>query len=177
MIRRPPRSTLFPYTTLFRSLARQRGKELGFDESRGDGVDVDVGRAEVYGGGLGEADQPCLARRVVGDSEPRPEGLVARDVHDLAVALGTHLLSDELNAVEGAGDVGVQYFLPRLRLEPPQRAVVGHAGVVHEVMHPAQPLAHFAAEGLDLAAAAHVTAGAVHRYPQSADRAFGEERL
>src|SRR5256885_613183 len=75
MIRRPPRSTLFPYTTLFRSLARQRGKELGFDESRGDGVDVDVGRAEVYGGGLGEADQPCLARRVVGDSEPRPEGL------------------------------------------------------------------------------------------------------
>src|SRR3712207_7366519 len=25
MIRRPPRSTLFPYTTLFRSLRRQRG--------------------------------------------------------------------------------------------------------------------------------------------------------
>src|SRR2546430_4190301 len=25
MIRRPPRSTLFPYTTLFRSLARSRG--------------------------------------------------------------------------------------------------------------------------------------------------------
>src|SRR2546426_12550327 len=125
MIRRPPRSTLFPYTTLFRS----RGKELGFDESRGDGVDVDVGRAEVYGGGLGEADQPCLARRVVGDSEPRPEGLVARDVHDLAAALGTHLLSDELNAVEGAGDVGVQYFLARLRPEPPQRAEIGRAHV------------------------------------------------
>src|SRR2546422_6972267 len=27
MIRRPPRSTLFPYTTLFRSQARQRGAE------------------------------------------------------------------------------------------------------------------------------------------------------
>src|SRR2546430_9140174 len=27
MIRRPPRSTLFPYTTLFRSLAQQRGGE------------------------------------------------------------------------------------------------------------------------------------------------------
>src|SRR2546427_12106715 len=26
MIRRPPRSTLFPYTTLFRSLERQRGR-------------------------------------------------------------------------------------------------------------------------------------------------------
>src|SRR5438046_6885316 len=27
MIRRPPRSTLFPYTTLFRSPARERGNE------------------------------------------------------------------------------------------------------------------------------------------------------
>src|SRR3989454_2107265 len=26
MIRRPPRSTLFPYTTLFRSLSRRRGR-------------------------------------------------------------------------------------------------------------------------------------------------------
>src|SRR2546422_8295794 len=29
MIRRPPRSTLFPYTTLFRSLSRRRGGERG----------------------------------------------------------------------------------------------------------------------------------------------------
>src|SRR5690349_23590027 len=29
MIRRPPRSTLFPYTTLFRSEARQRGVKAG----------------------------------------------------------------------------------------------------------------------------------------------------
>src|SRR5256885_10808803 len=28
MIRRPPRSTLFPYTTLFRSLAQERGCRL-----------------------------------------------------------------------------------------------------------------------------------------------------
>src|SRR3712207_8258768 len=28
MIRRPPRSTLFPYTTLFRSFARQMRKEI-----------------------------------------------------------------------------------------------------------------------------------------------------
>src|SRR3712207_8367241 len=28
MIRRPPRSTLFPYTTLFRSLLRKRGREM-----------------------------------------------------------------------------------------------------------------------------------------------------
>src|SRR2546430_10076157 len=29
MIRRPPRSTLFPYTTLFRSMIGQRGKNFG----------------------------------------------------------------------------------------------------------------------------------------------------
>src|SRR3712207_8409671 len=29
MIRRPPRSTLFPYTTLFRSAARRRGRGAG----------------------------------------------------------------------------------------------------------------------------------------------------
>src|SRR3712207_7147079 len=32
MIRRPPRSTLFPYTTLFRSFARERRVELAYDE-------------------------------------------------------------------------------------------------------------------------------------------------
>src|SRR5260221_6597057 len=34
MIRRPPRSTLFPYTTLFRSLEAfgQQGKDLSLDE-------------------------------------------------------------------------------------------------------------------------------------------------
>src|SRR5437899_13004946 len=33
MIRRPPRSTLFPYTTLFRS--RQASRPLGFDSDKG----------------------------------------------------------------------------------------------------------------------------------------------
>src|SRR3712207_7306283 len=41
MIRRPPRSTLFPYTTLFRSLGRQEAVGLGrifqfADEAAGD---------------------------------------------------------------------------------------------------------------------------------------------
>src|SRR3712207_7046975 len=34
MIRRPPRSTLFPYTTLFRSRFRGRGGERGLRASR-----------------------------------------------------------------------------------------------------------------------------------------------
>src|SRR2546426_5714377 len=38
MIRRPPRSTLFPYTTLFRSVAAQKvGDEIGRDCHQHDG--------------------------------------------------------------------------------------------------------------------------------------------
>src|SRR2546422_4266911 len=36
MIRRPPRSTLFPYTTLFRSHERQRGEGGNGDQARRD---------------------------------------------------------------------------------------------------------------------------------------------
>src|SRR5258707_1458674 len=42
MIRRPPRSTLFPYTTLFRSFRRRRGTDeraLAQPASRGGGLD------------------------------------------------------------------------------------------------------------------------------------------
>src|SRR3712207_8848258 len=42
MIRRPPRSTLFPYTTLFRSLVQEPG----------DDVLVDLARIEPAGGDL-----------------------------------------------------------------------------------------------------------------------------
>src|SRR2546422_3777777 len=56
MIRRPPRSTLFPYTTLFRSIYSPHGRDLltllerRFEQLR-PGVDVrwlDMGSQEVY---------------------------------------------------------------------------------------------------------------------------------
>src|SRR2546425_7193024 len=52
MIRRPPRSTLFPYTTLFRSCAELRDNtaHVRFDRTRGDvqaGGDVGVSQAFV----------------------------------------------------------------------------------------------------------------------------------
>src|SRR5947209_16131077 len=45
MIRRPPRSTLFPYTTLFRSLFFAAGEELYFRDPRlaRNGADGDAG--------------------------------------------------------------------------------------------------------------------------------------
>src|SRR2546422_11282812 len=50
MIRRPPRSTLFPYTTLFRSL---RGAELNLEFTRITApITGRVGRAEVTEGNL-----------------------------------------------------------------------------------------------------------------------------
>src|SRR5687768_18596738 len=69
MIRRPPRSTLFPYTTLFRSLLRGSG-EAAAEQLGGAAQVALIGQAGVEGGaGLGGehleegADQlPVLAR-------------------------------------------------------------------------------------------------------------------
>src|SRR2546425_3144472 len=43
MIRRPPRSTLFPYTTLFRSLARNQCRGYADSRVRVDGVSATMG--------------------------------------------------------------------------------------------------------------------------------------
>src|SRR2546422_6058011 len=53
MIRRPPRSTLFPYTTLFRSLphgGEDRRLVQGHDRARVDDLHADVVLLEVGGG-------------------------------------------------------------------------------------------------------------------------------
>src|SRR5256885_17049046 len=49
MIRRPPRSTLFPYTTLFRSLARENHAPLLREVGRGRFALRPVPRAEHHG--------------------------------------------------------------------------------------------------------------------------------
>src|SRR3712207_3283720 len=58
MIRRPPRSTLFPYTTLFRSLSRRGGHDNGRAEdkapARGRGREAPGGRDPH-----GHPDPPC----------------------------------------------------------------------------------------------------------------------
>src|SRR5256885_13260446 len=57
MIRRPPRSTLFPYTTLFRSLpvVDLAGRETGLGDHRERGVPFD-GRSEEH---TSELQSPC----------------------------------------------------------------------------------------------------------------------
>src|SRR3989454_1499594 len=59
MIRRPPRSTLFPYTTLFRSRAGE-GRSRGGEEGRGRGGRR--GQGESSGGTRGESGQQGIQR-------------------------------------------------------------------------------------------------------------------
>src|SRR3712207_8015061 len=69
MVRRPPRSTLFPYTTLFRSRTQGRGGSRGpgrLDRQRdrrvpGPGTGGAVGGRAGAGGAL--PDRPALRRR------------------------------------------------------------------------------------------------------------------
>src|SRR5258707_9847198 len=63
MIRRPPRSTLFPYTTLFRS--------LGWDFGRDD-VKVVLGQCQEFPKGAG----------VLHDAEHSPRGAVPPEITD-----------------------------------------------------------------------------------------------
>src|SRR3712207_9215320 len=70
MIRRPPRSTLFPYTTLFRSVLDPRFGTAGF-------AVTDLGGDEYLADVAVQADGKIV---VAGTSErPVPEGIEARD--------------------------------------------------------------------------------------------------
>src|SRR3712207_8646946 len=60
MIRRPPRSTLFPYTTLFRSRGRDPGR--GVDDDRHARAHVRAAGAAA-GGGASRAPRVRLLRR------------------------------------------------------------------------------------------------------------------
>src|SRR3712207_6854017 len=85
MIRRPPRSTLFPYTTLFRSLDREAGDEQ---------ADRVADRAQ-HGDGQHVAPTHLVGQRAEAqpDRQPRP----AEDAHHLADRKSTRLNSSHAN--------------------------------------------------------------------------------
>src|SRR2546426_1393964 len=70
MIRRPPRSTLFPYTTLFRSiaLARIEQHEIGVRSEHGFHVRAQPGPEVGHGGDFGGED---VIRRAAHDVRDR----------------------------------------------------------------------------------------------------------
>src|SRR5256885_11704105 len=76
MIRRPPRSTLFPYTTLFRSLPNRRARVPG-------GEDAGRGRAKAHrraghAGGCKARGTEAEAARRLGDGEVQLPSLALR---------------------------------------------------------------------------------------------------
>src|SRR3989475_12094517 len=80
MIRRPPRSTLFPYTTLFRSTSNRRLKQwLAGARVRVNGVVVCRGDASVGPDDRVELDSPAPV------AFPAPLRLVHEDEHLLVV--------------------------------------------------------------------------------------------
>src|SRR2546421_10703633 len=86
MIRRPPRSTLFPYTTLFRSDPRHGQPDPGraLPARPGEGGDDGRRRAHHRGGGGGQeaARAPLEARRAPGPSaQDHRGGAAGRDDH------------------------------------------------------------------------------------------------
>src|SRR3989442_14804863 len=67
MIRRPPRSTLFPYTTLFRSLLARDVRPPGDERSERRHVVARRNRADLFDAGLALAATNRLARRAAAD--------------------------------------------------------------------------------------------------------------
>src|SRR2546426_7532567 len=65
MIRRPPRSTLFPYTTLFRSMRDRRGR-IGAGRAHDERVQL-VGRGAGVGADLGDIGHVAVGRVVAVD--------------------------------------------------------------------------------------------------------------
>src|SRR3712207_9449197 len=63
MIRRPPRSTLFPYTTLFRSVLERRLWVAVLKAQRDLGVEVPDGVVEAYEKVVDQVDLASIAAR------------------------------------------------------------------------------------------------------------------
>src|SRR2546425_9761169 len=90
MIRRPPRSTLFPYTTLFRSARRA---------ARRDGA----GRSRARRGRPGRAPPPALAARwprTAARASPRSEEHTS-ELQSLAYLVCRLLLEKKKNTIGG----------------------------------------------------------------------------
>src|SRR5260370_26145518 len=95
MIRRPPRSTLFPYTTLFRSVVRKRARERTSDPRYVDGQRLLV-EAMRY---LAQSDPLANRGAIELLSEPQPAAAGRRRSADQRSEEHTSELQSHLNLV------------------------------------------------------------------------------
>src|SRR3712207_8336533 len=102
MIRRPPRSTLFPYTTLFRSVREQRLVPFR----------VERARPRLQRDLLGQRPHGALAARLVADVDRR-RAAAARPLHRPAdAAQGVERSEEHTSELQSR-----QYLVCRLLLE------------------------------------------------------------
>src|SRR3712207_2088757 len=86
MIRRPPRSTLFPYTTLFRSRIRREQAEADRGAAVGRVLDLDAVRQ------LADERQPAAARAAVGRRRTPPPVVADDDLDGAVVRAGQRVV-------------------------------------------------------------------------------------
>src|SRR3712207_9044679 len=97
MIRRPPRSTLFPYTTLFRSLQAALGRDAAVEDACAVAGVLDAD-AQLGGSGrhpVGDGQGPFVERR--GGRHGKGSGKVARKDADARDRKSTRLNSSHAN--------------------------------------------------------------------------------
>src|SRR5256885_3407674 len=120
MIRRPPRSTLFPYTTLFRALERRRGAERGTAPR---GQALGLGRVRAPHGDDGEPAERRVAELLAEAELVRVEGGEVLPDHGVECVVRRVLRLDDQRATRsdtlGGG--------PQEREGPLARAEVGDA--------------------------------------------------
>src|SRR5438876_6689795 len=93
MIRRPPRSTLFPYTTLFRSLQARRALEIEWDEGDSGALDSPGIRAQL----VALADRPGIVAQTIGDATAALTGAAKRLDATYDVPLLHHATLEPMN--------------------------------------------------------------------------------
>src|SRR3712207_3697501 len=99
MIRRPPRSTLFPYTTLFRSEHAKAIDKSAFPMMQGGPLMHAIAAKAVN---LKECLQPeyqAYARQVIANAQALTEGLAAEGLRPVAGGTDTHLALLDLREV------------------------------------------------------------------------------
>src|SRR3989475_10902036 len=108
MIRRPPRSTLFPYTTLFRSLLREAQADAEHDHDGHDGGGADVTRREGDDGEDGQQQDQGVQARPQQQTETRVTFVARHDVRSVPLEAARGLLLREtiLRASEPFEDDG-----------------------------------------------------------------------
>src|SRR3712207_7940652 len=113
MIRRPPRSTLFPYTTLFRSVEREPITDANIDNAT-DGPAISEEEHEV----TLRAEEPVVEKRVVPKERVRLDKETVTEERQVSEEVRKEQIEAEGRSEEHTSELqSRQYLVCRLLLE------------------------------------------------------------